>query len=584
MRKENYSIFALIRDLYRFVRPYKRRFIFASLLRIVAETVWLYPSYGFAAIITFFATYHPGESLMPFWIIMGTFTAVCAVYFTANYYGNFFGFSVAEKTGINIGIKAIKHVFSLDIEWHEKENTGGKYKRIERGAEGVNQLVRMWFHAFIEIGISLVGISIIMLRFNRFIGVTTAVFLVIYFFISLFYTRVAASARRAENLKDEEWSGLVFESVNNIRSVKVMSMANPLVDKLARMGDELYEFIIQRVFWNQSGSAVKNSLSQLFRLGIMGYIGWGIMQGRYEVGAIVLFYGYFSTIQWSVTRLADTSQDFTVRKQDVGRMMSILQTEPVTDIEKGKVPLPKDWQKITFDNVSFAYGDKKVLDGVNFTIARGEKIGIMGLSGAGKSTLFKLLLKERETYDGEILIDDVSLRTISKRDYFTHTAVVLQDTEVFNFSLRNNVTISNFDKDQDEKLLQKALNVAHVTEFARSLPQGIDTLIGEKGIKLSGGEKQRVGVARAIFKNPELLLLDEATSHLDVESEEKIQDSLHTFFESVTAVVIAHRLTTIKEMDKILVMEGGKILEQGSFADLHKAKGRFYDLWEKQRL
>ena len=193
-------------------------------------------------------------------------------------------------------------------------------------------------------------------------------------------------------------------------------------------------------------------------------------------------------------------------------------------------------------------------------------------------------MKERENYEGEILIDNVPLKSISKSDYFRHTAVVMQDTEVFNFPLRSNVTISNYERENDEKLLDKALSVAHVLEFAEKLPQGIDTLIGEKGVKLSGGEKQRVGVARAIFKDPELLLLDEATSHLDVESEEKIQDSLHKFFKSVTAIVIAHRLTTIKEMDKILVIEGGKVIEQGTFTKLHRAKGRFHELWEKQRL
>ncbi len=261
-----------------------------------------------------------------------------------------------------------------------------------------------------------------------------------------------------------------------------------------------------------------------------------------------------------------------------------LASEIASDIEEGKISMPENWRKIQLRDVSFSYGDKKILDKVTFTISRGEKIGVVGLSGAGKSTLFKLLLKERENYEGDILVDDVPLRSISKSNYFTHTAVVLQDTEVFNFSLRNNVTISNFDRNSDENLLEKALTVAHVSEFAKALPQGIDTLIGEKGVKLSGGEKQRVGVARAVFKDPELLLLDEATSHLDVESEEKIQDSLHKFFQSVTAIVITHRLTTIKEMDKILVLEEGKIIEQGSFSELHGQKGRFYELWEKQRL
>lgn len=162
--------------------------------------------------------------------------------------------------------------------------------------------------------------------------------------------------------------------------------------------------------------------------------------------------------------------------------------------------------------------------------------------------------------------------------------MVLQDTEVFNFSLKENITFANPAKSERSELFKKTLRVSYVDDFIKRLPKGVNTLIGEKGIRLSGGERQRLGIARAVFKDPQLLLLDEATSHLDIESEEKIRISLHEFFDTVTAVVIAHRLTTIKEMDTILVLENGKILERGSFQELHKRKGRFYELWEKQNL
>jgi ABC-type multidrug transport system fused ATPase/permease subunit len=233
--------------------------------------------------------------------------------------------------------------------------------------------------------------------------------------------------------------------------------------------------------------------------------------------------------------------------------------------------------------LSFSYGNKQVLHRLSLTIRRGERVGIVGVSGAGKSTLFKLLLKEHENYEGQILLGGVPLRHISRDELFSHSAVVLQDTEVFHFTLRDNITLANLPHAKDEALLEKALQVAHVTDFLPRMPEGVETYIGEKGIKLSGGEKQRVGIARAIFKQPEILFLDEATSHLDVESEEKIQDSLHQFFHSVTAVVIAHRLSTIKEMDRIVVLEEGRIVEEGSFDALHDRKGRFYELWEKQK-
>ena len=223
------------------------------------------------------------------------------------------------------------------------------------------------------------------------------------------------------------------------------------------------------------------------------------------------------------------------------------------------------------------------MNDISFEIKRGEKIGVVGLSGAGKSTLFKLLLKEYEDYKGLIKFDGLNLREVSPKDYYAHTAVVLQETEVFNFSLKDNVTIGR--EKYTKSSFDKALEISHVQDFLHKLPQGVDTLIGEKGVKLSGGEKQRLGIARAVYKEPELLLLDEATSHLDIESEKSIQDSLHQFFESVTAIVIAHRLTTIKEMDRIIVIEGGKLVEQGSFSKLMKTPGgRFRELWKKQKI
>jgi ABC-type multidrug transport system fused ATPase/permease subunit len=315
----------------------------------------------------------------------------------------------------------------------------------------------------------------------------------------------------------------------------------------------------------------------------MGFIVYGISQGNYSVGFLILFYGYFGNILQSIGELAEITQDYIVAKLAVGRMMDLLH-EPVTiDREDEKLPFPEDWEKIIFKNISFLYGENAVLENVSFSIKRGERIGVVGLSGAGKSTLFKLLLKEHEDYTGEILIDDTPLRAISKSSYFVHAAPVLQDTEVFNFSLRNNITLANENEASNEELFERALRVSHVADFVPKLPKGVETLIGEKGVKLSGGERQRVGIARAVFKNPQILLLDEATSHLDVESEEKIRTSLHEFFQSVTAIVIAHRLTTIRGMDRILVLENGHIIEDGTFEELIKKQGRFFELWEKQK-
>ncbi|MFH1192561.1 MAG: ABC transporter ATP-binding protein, partial [bacterium] len=321
----------------------------------------------------------------------------------------------------------------------------------------------------------------------------------------------------------------------------------------------------------------------IFKMGIVIFIALGIVHGRYEIGFLILFNGYFNSLTQSVNELADTSQDLMVYKYGIARMQNILNEPIVIEDEKNKIAFPKKWNKIIVRNLSFSYGNNQVLKNISFEIKKGERAGIVGLSGAGKSTLIKLLLKEIENYEGEILIDDISLKKIKRSSYLENIGVVLQDTEVFNFTLSDNITIAGI-KEGGKKELNNALDIAHVSDFSHKLPQGVNTFIGEKGIKLSGGEKQRVGIARAIYKNPKILFLDEATSHLDLESEQKIKDSLHMFLQNITAVVIAHRLTTIKEMDKILVLHDGHIAESGNYEELFAKKGRFYELWETQKL
>jgi ABC-type multidrug transport system fused ATPase/permease subunit len=573
-----------MRDTFFFLKPYRGKFFLATIFRILSEVAGLYPAFALAAIANFFASYSIGESLTDFWRIVQILVFANIAYFGLAFVANYYGYRIAKRASIDAELKALDHAFKLDMEWHEKENTGNKVKRIGRGADAMNHLIRTWFNTFIEMGVTLIGVMAIFTSFDRTITLATIAFMLVYFLVSTYFTRKAIKVQKIEHVKEEEMSGLLFEAINNVRSAKVMSMTRHLFSKLSGMARDYYDLADRRIFLYQSGGLYKSLFAHGFRVVVISYIGYGIMQGNYEIGFMVLFYSYFSRVLQVVSRLAETSQEFITRKQSIGRMAEILGVKPVTDIEEGKHAFPSDWKKIDFQNVSFAYGDKKVLDGISFSIKRGEKIGVIGLSGAGKSTLFKLLLKERENYTGEIMVDERPLRSISKSDYFNHAAVVLQDTEVFNFSLKENIVISNMKQVENSGLLEKALDVAHVKDFAKALPQGIDTLIGEKGVKLSGGEKQRVGLARAVFKDPQLLLLDEATSHLDVESEEKIQDSLHKFFQTVTAIVIAHRLTTIKQMDKILVLENGQIMEQGSFDELYAKRGRFFELWEKQKL
>ena len=579
-----YSTRNLISDVWSYVRTYKKYFWLATFYRIVGDLAWLYPPYAFAVMVNFFSNYTPAKPLAPLYTAFLLTIIATIVRYGGMYCAKSTMFRISEKTALDAELKSIKHLMLLDISWHEKESAGSKFKRIERGASSIERILRIWINNIIEIVINLVGIILIILKFDFGIGVAVSIFLITYYFLAHFYRKRAVLASDVVNAKEEYRSGIIFESINNIRSVKVMSMANKILDILSSNAADLFETIKKRIYWFQAGNSLRNFYAHIFRIGAMIFIVYGVLEGKYEIGFLVLFTGYFGSVWQSIGELTDVSEDFAIAKNAVFRMQTILNTPITIDDENGKIKFPNRWKTISVKNVSFSYQDKLVLDDVSFEVKRGEKVGIVGLSGAGKSTLFKLLLKEYESYNGEIAFDGVALKNISKKDYFNHLAVVLQDTELFNASLRDNITITNQKEEKNEKLLENSIKTAHVRDFMAKLPDGIESVIGEKGIKLSGGEKQRVGIARAIFKNPQILLLDEATSHLDIESEEKIKDSLHKFLKSVTAIVIAHRLTTIKEMDKIIVIENGKIIESGNFAGLYGAKRRFFELWEKQKL
>ena len=583
-KNSKYPLGQLLRAILELLKPYKWRFVAASFVRLLGDLAWLYPAFAFASIVTFLTHYKTGDSLRTIWVVLGLWLLATVIRSLSQFFAKYLGYRVAEKISIDSALKTVQHMFLLDMVWHERENSGNKIKRIQNAGDGFNKILRLWFDNIIEIIVNLIAINVIIAQFDQTVLIILLIFLITYFFISIVMIRRAGEASYLVNAQEEEVSGLLFEAINNIKTVKVMAIAKNLYETIVLRTQDLFKKLKVRIFRYQSRNSLLTFWAGFFKVVIIALIIQGIFNGHYEIGFLVLFNSYFSDLRVSIDELSTSAIDFITSKISIARMKSILDEPIKIDSEQGKIPLPIDWQKIIVKNLSFSYGENKVLNDISFEVKRGEKVGIVGLSGAGKSTLFKLLLKEREEFTGNIFFDDISIKQILKQNYFKQVSVVLQDTEVFNFSLKDNIIITNKEQKINEKLLKQSLDTAHISEFVEKLPQGLDTIIGEKGVKLSGGERQRLGIARAIFKQPKILLLDEATSHLDLESEEKIKDSLHNFFESVTAIVIAHRLTTIREMDKILVIENGKLIESGNFEKLYADRGRFYELWEKQKL
>ncbi|MEY4723361.1 MAG: hypothetical protein RLZZ324_874 [Candidatus Parcubacteria bacterium] len=577
-----YAFRDLWRDLWDFLGPYRSPLIFASVFATMSAIAQLWPWYAISHGVSDLAKWKTGMPMLPIFAWFLSWIAASAFRTSSMYVAKIRGFQAAEDAALGVRARGMEHLMDLGIDWHEKENAGNKLERINGAANGVTRYAKFMVVQAIDSAVAIIGTLIIICTVDPSITIATLLYLAVFIPVTFWLRRSGVSgAAKAVNKELEKASGATYESLNNVRTAKVLDMTRALTRIVRSHLDRTSGLIARRIHLFQTTNLVQGLLSLAFKGGALTYIIYGVMHGRYEIGFVLMFHGYYNRITDMAVEIADASQDLEIAKHSIGRMADILRVKPPVD---GKGAYEPDWKVISLRNVSYSYAGRKVLRGVSFDIRRGERVGIVGLSGAGKSTLFKLLLKELEDYSGEILVDGRPLRDIARRDWYRHAAVVLQETEVFNFPLRQNITIAAQDGQRDEARLRRALDVAYVTDFLGKLPQGVETMIGEKGVKLSGGERQRVGIARAVFKRPDILFLDEATSHLDLESEERIRASLHEFFREVTAVVIAHRLTTIKEMDRVVVMEKGKLIEQGPFRELLRRRGRFHALWELQKL
>jgi ABC-type multidrug transport system fused ATPase/permease subunit len=475
----------------------------------------------------------------------------------------------------------------LDFAWQETENSGNKMKRIDKGADGVQTTIRRIFDVLIQVCVNLIGVVLIFATLNKLLALSLIFFIITYFLIGYFMLKRAVGQEKVVNKGFENLGGITFESLNNIQTIKSLSIDEGIKTIVEKHAVGLISEIKKRIFYFQSRNGVLFFYENLFQFLGIAFLGKLVLDGSADLGLLVLFISLFGEASGSTRELTDVTQELSLAKIWISRAMAILRIDPSIehpDKLANQSVYPDDWKKLEIRNLRFTYGKKDALHNISLTIHRSEKVGIVGLSGAGKSTLFKLLLDLYEDYEGDIVLDNISLKDMQRQSFIDHVAVVLQDTELFDMSLRENIEIANVGSSKPKLHLDNVIHMAHLDMVVADLPEGVNTIVGEKGIKLSGGQRQRLGIARALYRDPDILLLDEATSHLDAHSEIEIQKALQENMHKFTTIVIAHRLSTIKAMDKIVVLEQGKILEQGSFDELLAKKGTFAKMWQEQKI
>jgi ABC-type multidrug transport system fused ATPase/permease subunit len=576
---EKYSYFSCFKDYWKFIEGNRFKFTFFTVIKAATDSLHFLIAFGLGAIVDFFTNFKSGDSLNFFYIWVATIAIAGILQVIIRFYAKLQVLKIAARVRQDSRVKAISNLMDLELKWHEKEETGSKIHKINEGGEALYEGARLFVNRAMRITIGVGGALILFATLSWKYALFASVYTALYLVGENYFNKKLEYWHKRMNIIREKISGKIHESASNLNTVKSLGLKNVFAKSASGFEKQYYDT------WYKTRGVVQNKLVTIKVFGAIGFgafvlmIGLDAWKNIITVGSILVYIGYFTIMRDQLFEITHSVGDFIKIKSAIGRFMLILGADFFDRESDDLLTVSKNWKQIEFKNVDFRYKDKNVLKNFNLVINRSDKIGIVGRSGSGKSTLIKLLLGLYKVSSGEVLIDGISVDKYKHSSVTKIIGVVLQDSEMFNMTMLDNITISS--KKKDEKLLGKIIDIAQIKSLLKKLPAGWNTLLGEKGYKVSGGERQRVGLARALYKQGSLLILDEATSSLDSKTEDAIQKGLEKL--DVSLIVIAHRLSTLKNVDQIIFMHRGKIVERGSFNQLVKLKGKFYDLYKLQQ-
>ena len=489
---------------------------------------------------------------------------------------------VSQHSIRQISLNIFKHVHSLSLQFHLNRQTGALAKFIDRGTKGIDFLLRYVLFNIVPTFFEIFLVSgILFYLYGPWYAVITLTTVTIYSYLTFQITEWRNEFRRKMNQADNDVNTKMIDSLLNFETVKYFNNEQFEFKRLDKSLEE-YEIAANKTRHALSLLNVSQTLIIMTGITIMLVMSaYGIKNGDIDVGGFVVINAYMLQLYQPLSFLGSVYREIRQALTDMENMFSLLDISPAIQKNLNKLP-QSSIAEIKFDNVSFDYDVRRtIINNISFTVPNGKKVAIVGPTGAGKSTISRLLFKFYEPKSGEIYINNVNTNTISQESLREIIGVVPQDTVLFNDTIYYNIAYGKAGSTKEEVV--SAAKNADIHDFISILPDGYETIVGERGLKLSGGEKQRVAIARAILKNPKIFFFDEATSALDTSTEKEIQKNLENVSKNKTTLIIAHRLSTAANADNIIVLDGGAIVEQGTHESLLAQKGKYFEMWGKQK-
>ncbi|MEP5632662.1 MAG: ABC transporter ATP-binding protein/permease [Tateyamaria sp.] len=490
---------------------------------------------------------------------------------------------VGQRALRMLALETFQHIHRLSMRYHITRKTGGLSRIIERGVKGVEFLLRFLLFSIGPLVLELVLIGIILtILFDAWYLLIVSVTIGIYVWFTFAVTEWRVKLRRVMNDQDTDANQKAIDSLLNYETVKYFGAesreANRYDAAMAGYEEAAVKTNYSLAFLNFGQSVIITS----GLVGIMIMAAVGVQNGTLTVGDFVMVNAYMIQITMPLNFLGTVYREIRQALVDMGQMFDLLE-QPAEVTDKPDAPvLNVTGGRVELRDVHFGYDpERAILKGVSLVAEPGEQVAIVGSTGSGKSTIGRLLFRFYDVGDGALSIDGQDIRDVTQESLHAAIGVVPQDTVLFNDTIHYNIAYGR--DNASEADIVAAAKAAQIHDFIQRLPDGYQTTVGERGLKLSGGEKQRVGIARTLLKNPPILLLDEATSALDTETEQEIKDALNAAGEGRTVLTIAHRLSTIAEADRIVVLEDGLVVESGTHDALLARDGRYAQLWHRQQ-
>ena len=489
---------------------------------------------------------------------------------------------VSQHSIRQISLTMFQHLHNLSLQFHLNRQTGALAKYIDRGTKGIDFLLRYvlfniaptFFEVFLVSGI-------LFYLYGPWYAVVTLVTIGLYSFLTFKITEWRNVFRKRMNQADNDVSTKMIDSLLNFETVKYF---NNEAFEANRLDQSLEEYELAANQSRHSLSLLNIAQTFIIMVGITIMLVmsvYGIKSGEINIGGFVVINAYMLQLYQPLNWLGSVYREIRQALTDMENMFSLLEVAPTTNDDLNDIPQSND-AEIRFENISFDYDIRRtIIKNISFTVPNGKKVAIVGPTGAGKSTISRLLFKFYDPKEGNIFINNTNVNKISQNSLRKIIGVVPQDTVLFNDTIYYNIAYGNTGATKEEVI--SAAKNADIHDFITILPDGYETIVGERGLKLSGGEKQRVAIARTILKNPKIFFFDEATSALDTSTEKEIQKNLENVSKNKTTLIIAHRLSTAASADNIIVLDQGAIIEQGTHESLLLEKGKYFEMWGKQK-